>query len=139
MLILIAILSVTNFLINTAYVYEYKDEEVENIEGNIISGQLNSKSYNVVVYETGVKIIDGHQFNKEERFIILSKIKKHIDKQGIELDRTINNLEAEWSLHNYLYQLNFATDSTKDADLEYLKDDRWYVQTSTLLLQILGI
>ena len=46
---------------------------------------------------------------------------------------------AEISLHSYLYKLGVEESSTKDADLEFNEDSRWYVRTGTILFQIFGI
>ncbi len=55
------------------------------------------------------------------------------------LDRSINNLEAELKLHAVLYELGVSKESTRDADLEYREDNRWYVRSATMFFQILGI
>ena len=66
-------------------------------------------------------------------------LKKIIDDKIVYGFRTINNFVAEISLHSYLYKLGIAETSTKDADLEFVEDSRWYVRTGTLLFQIFGI
>ena len=48
-------------------------------------------------------------------------------------------MEAELALHSYSYVYGIKKASTRDADLEYDKDSRWYVMFLTSLLQVLGV
>ena len=86
-----------------------------------------------------MKIKDCQNLSKKEQVEIVSFIINYLESNDINYDRTLNNFVAELSLHSYLYKLGIAEASTKDADLEFVEDSRWYVRTGTLLFQIFGI
>lgn len=86
-----------------------------------------------------MKIKDCQTLSKEEQVEVVSFIINYLESKDIYYDRTVNNFVAELSLHSYLYKLGIAKSSTKDADLEFVEDSRWYVRTGTLFFQIFGI
>ena len=100
---------------------------------------MKEKNIDIYISNDSVKITNCYLLNREERFMILSIIKSHLIKNGMTLDRSINNLEAELKLHAVLYELGVSKESTRDADLEYREDNRWYVRSVTMFFQILGI
>lgn len=86
-----------------------------------------------------MKVVDCHNLSKEEQIEVACFIVDYLKTNDIYYDRTINNFVAELSLHSHLANLGIAKNSTIDADLEYVKDNRWYVRTGTLLFQMFGI
>lgn len=138
--ILIILIVLTNFVIITTHVYEYKNNYVvEKVGENAFSQRLKNKNVDIYFSDCSVKVKDCHKLSKEEQVQVASFIVTYLDSNDIYYDRTINNLVAEISLHSYLYKLGISETSTVDADLEYVEDSRWYVRTGTLLFQIFGI
>lgn len=140
-MILITLLVLTNFVIITTYVYEYKNNtfNVEEVSNEAFSQKVNDKDVVIIFSDSSVKVKDCHKLSKEEKVQVVSFIVTYLDSNDIYYDRTINNLVAEISLHSYLYKLGISKTSTIDADLEYVEDSRWYVRTGTLLFQIFGV
>lgn len=140
-MILITLLVLTNFVIITTYVYEYKNNtfNVEEVSNEAFSQKVNDKDVVIIFSDSSVKVKDCHKLSKEEKVQVVSFIVTYLDSNDIYYDRTINNLVAEISLHSYLYKLGISKASTIDADLEYVEDSRWYVRTGTLLFQIFGV
>ena len=138
--ILIALIVLTNFVIITTHVYEYKNNYVvEKVGENTFSQRLKNKNVDIYFSDCSVKVKDCHKLSKEEQVQVASFIVTYLDSNDIYYDRSINNMVAEISLHSYLYKLGISETSTIDADLEYVEDSRWYVRTGTLLFQIFGI
>lgn len=138
--ILIILIVLTNFVIITTHVYEYKNNYVvEKVGENAFSQRLKNKNVDIYFSDCSVKVKDCHKLSKEEQVQVASFIVTYLESNDIYYDRTINNLVAEISLHCYLYKLGISETSTIDADLEYVEDSRWYVRTGTLLFQIFGI
>lgn len=138
--ILITLIVLTNFVIITTHVYEYKNNYVvEKVGENAFSQRLKNNNVDIYFSDCSVKVKDCHKLSKEEQVQVASFIVTYLESNDIYYDRTINNLVAEISLHNYLYKLGISKTSTIDADLEYVEDSRWYVRTGTLLFQIFGI
>ena len=138
--ILITLIVLTNFVIITTHVYEYKNNYVvEKVGENAFSQRLKNKNVDIYFSDCSVKVKDCNKLSKEEQVQVASFIVTYLESNDIYYDRTINNLVAEISLHSYLYKLGISETSTIDADLEYVEDSRWYVRTGTLLFQIFGI
>lgn len=138
--ILITLIVLTNFVIITTHIYEYKNNYVvEKVGENAFSQRLKNKNVDIYFSDCSVKVKDCHKLSKEEQVRVASFIVTYLESNDIYYDRTINNLVAEISLHSYLYKLGISETSTIDADLEYVEDSRWYVRTGTLLFQIFGI
>ena len=138
--ILITLIVLTNFVIITTHVYEYKNNYVvEKVGENAFSQRLKNKNVDIYFSDCSVKVKDCHKLSKEEQVQVASFIVTYLESNDIYYDRTINNLVAEISLHSYLYKLGISKASTIDADLEYVEDSRWYVRTGTLLFQIFGV
>ena len=138
--ILIILIVLTNFVIITTHVYEYKNNYVvEKVGENTFSQRLKNKNVDIYFSDCSVKVKDCHKLSKEEQVQVASFIVTYLDSNDIYYDRSINNMVAEISLHSYLYKLGISETSTIDADLEYVEDSRWYVRTGTLLFQIFGI
>lgn len=139
--ILITLIVLTNFVIITTHVYEYKNNtfNVEEVSNEAFSQKVNDKDVVIIFSDNSVKVKDCQTLSKEERVEVVSFIIDYLESNDIFYDRTINNFVAELSLHSYLFKLGIAESSTKDADLEFVEDSRWYVRTGTLLFQIFGI
>ena len=138
--ILITLIVLTNFVIITTCVYEYKDcYVVEKVGENAFSQRLKNKNVEIYLSDCSAKVVDCHKLSKEERIEVACFIVDYLTINNIECDRTVNNFVAEISLHSYLYKLGIAESSTKDADLEFNEDSRWYVRTGTLFFQLFGI
>lgn len=140
-MILITLLVLTNFVIITTYVYEYKNNtfNVEEVSNEAFSQKVNDKDVVIIFSDSSVKVKDCHKLSKEEKVQVVSFIVTYLDSNDIYYDRTINNLVAEISLHSYLYKLGISKTSTIDADLEYVEDSRWYVRTGTIIFQLFGV
>lgn len=92
----------------------------------------------VIYGNDSLKVMDCHLLDKEERRELMTNIYAN-DKDKGTMKRSMNNALAELTLHSYLYRLGIEKASTKDADLDYIKDNRWYVTFFTSIIQILGV
>lgn len=139
--ILITLIVLTNFVIITTHVYEYKNNtfNVEEVSNEAFSQKVNDKDVIIIFSDNSVKVKDCHELSKEEQVQVASFIVTYLESNDIYYDRTINNLVAEISLHSYLYKLGISKASTIDADLEYVEDSRWYVRTGTIIFQFFGV
>lgn len=99
----------------------------------------NGKQINIYFSDEAAKIIDSYELSRNERIETVCFIKYYFKEKGIVCTRTVQNLEAEWAMHNFLYRINYQIESTKDADLDYIQDKRWYVNAATIVMQILGV
>ena len=87
-----------------------------------------------------VKIKDSFQYQSiEDCYTIVMAIKKSANESGIEITRSNTDLVGELRLHNFLYNMGYKQTDTRDADLEYIKDRRWYVNEASRLIGWMGI
>ena len=82
-----------------------------------------------------VKIFNSYIFSAEEIRGIVLYIIDYAEKYGIKISRSYKELCGEIILHKWLYKLHIKRAQTKDCDLDFHKDNRWYVN---LLSKIIG-
>lgn len=82
-----------------------------------------------------VKIFNSHIFSTEEIRSIVLYIIDYAEKYGIKISRSYKELCGEIILHKWLYKLHIKRAQTKDCDLDFTQDGRWYVN---LLSKIIG-
>ena len=127
-----------NFIKNANYISELTYENIETSENaTYIVG--NSKEVEVRFGEDSMKIVDCYRLNRSERLEILRYAYSSLDDLGIMMKRTIHSMEGELAAHAYLYDWGIEKASTRDADLDYAEDPRWYVRFVSAMLQILGV
>ena len=54
-------------------------------------------------------------------------------------ERSAKNLSAEWRFHNVAYDLHVHRTSAKDADLDYVQDERKIIRIGTKLFEVLHL
>lgn len=80
---------------------------------------------NYTLDKTNLKILDSYKIRKCKIRKILSEIKKKVEDEGIDTDvfkRTIFSLKMEMICHNFLYNVGYERDRTKDTDLDNPSD-----------------
>lgn len=112
----------------------YVDDSVDSVM--VPSGNLVSFAFaeNVVI------VYDSYLCKTQEDCIeVVFAIKEFANRNGISIPRSNSDLIGELRLHNFLYELGYRADHTKDADLEYINDYRWYVNVISRLIGWMGI
>lgn len=117
---------------NREFSYYEQDNEIE-------LALDNNEKVKLKFGNNAVKVIDSSKISKENSLYIISFISSYAEQNGIELSRTNVNLMGEYRLHTYLYKVGYKVNQTKDADLEYTQDDRWYVRFVSEIIGWLGI
>ena len=115
----------------------YSVEEAKTAVNDILSEYSNDDVSCVFTYD-----------DKNSAFHISNSylVKSRYDRQKIceilsrteKTEREYDNMSAEWLGHNICYTLHIKRDSTRDVDLDYIKDSRWYVRAGAKALEILG-
>jgi len=134
--------TLVNFIVNLHIIQEFKGQAYSdyNTDTEIITYKLQSgKEKDIRFGETAVVIVDSTDLTRKERIEVLCFISHCLKEKGIACTRTIQNMEGELVLHTFLCRINYKTDQTKDTDLEYTKDRRWYINAATTVMQILGL
>ena len=99
--------------------------------GKEIPMRFNAQS--VSVLKTRQKI------GRQESVEIVRFIREYATRKGYSLRRTNTELYGEYRLHLILYRLGYKRKQTGDADLDYGKDKRWYVERISKIIGWVGV
>lgn len=90
--------------------------------------------------KSSVLIKDAYRVSttKEQAKIILF-IGSYLRKEGKQLTRSNTDCLGEYRLHCELYKQGYEQARTKDVDLEYDNDPRWYVNLCSRIIGWTGI
>lgn len=87
-----------------------------------------------------VKVIDsGKTVNRKTCIIVISFIRYYANEHTITITQSNIELIGEYRLHTYLYRIGYRTKQTKDTDVEYNGDPRWYVRAASKTFGWFGI
>ena len=108
-------------------------------ETEVILTLSNGKERTMLFGETSVKVKNTYEV-KEKKDIkeIVLFIRWYADQKGYKVTRKDEDIIGECRLHNYLYELGYKKEQTRDSDLEYDKDKRWYVAVISKMIGWLG-
>lgn len=89
--------------------------------------------------ENSVQIKDAYRVStiKDQTQVILF-IRQYLSKQNQPLTRTVTDCVGEYRLHYRLYRWGYEEERTKDVDLEYEGDSRWYVNVCSRVIGFVG-
>ena len=89
--------------------------------------------------ENSVQIKDAYRVStiKDQTQVILF-IRQYLSKQNQPLMRTVTDCVGVYRLHYRLYRWGYEEERTKDVDLEYEGDSRWYVNVCSQVLGCVG-
>jgi len=99
----------------------------------------DGKEARICFGEDSAKVVNCFLFDNQERFEICSYIRKNLEGTPKNANRSLHSLEAELSLHAYAYRLGIEPGKSKDADLDYSEDSRWYVRMATSFFEVAGL
>jgi hypothetical protein len=85
--------------------------------------------------ETNVEILDSYKCRSmEDCYALVFAIKSYSQSHDIEIVRSNTDMVGELRLHNFLYRIGYKQSETKNADLEYICDRRWYVNIASRVI-----
>lgn len=106
---------------------------LDRIERNVI--EIQGEEYEIIFGKTSVRVVDSYKVkDRADRLRIIKAIQHELSAQGLST-RATPSMEGEWLFHNIAYA-TCGIEQAKDVDLEYKKDERWYV---FLISEILGV
>lgn len=105
----------------------------DRIERNVI--KMQGEEYEIIFGKKSFRVVDSYKVkDRADRLRIIKAIQHELKAQGLSTRET-TSMEGEWLFHNIAYA-TCGIEQAKDVDLEYEKDERWYV---VLISEILGI
>lgn len=107
---------------------------------NVCINLSSGKRVSFALRDNVAIVYDSFQCDtKEDCIKVVLAIKEVAKKKEVSISRSNSDLMGELRLHNFLYELGYRTNHTKNADLEYIKDHRWYVNAASCLIGWVGI
>ena len=117
---------------------DFSYEEYEN--GKVILALKGGKKITLIFGNASVRVVDSYQAtSKEESISVALFIRYYTRLNGIETARSNTDFTGEYRLHNCLYKLGYKRKQTENADIEYVKDRRWYVNVASTFIGWIGI
>ena len=90
--------------------------------------------------ENNVEITDSYECKSiEDCYAVIFAIKAYARENGIEIIRSNADMAGELRLHNFLYEIGYKQNETGTADVEYIRDRRWYVNVASRMLGWTGL
>ncbi len=114
----------------------YRVRETNNVElilpdGREVVIQFGSKS---------ARVMNAYLYEEDQSiFEIIRFIRGYASEQGLEIERGNSELYGEYRLHTILYSMEYKPSQTKDVDLDYIEDERWYVNVCSRIIGWCGI
>ena len=111
------------------YIINERSNDVDVLNNGDIKVQLKFSTSNV-------KIKDSHKLNLTEIKAVVKYIRKYCNNKNISITRKDKELCGEIILHKWLYKIGYKRINTKDCDLDFMSDKRWYVN---ILSKLIGL
>lgn len=116
--------------------YNYSEDE----KGNVTLILNDGKKVYMQFYKEEVKVVNSYQLkDRKEKLEVALFIKHYVKKKEYKVKRDILDLYGEYRLHNILYSCGYKTESTGDADLDYIRDKRQFVNLVSKVIGWIGI
>ena len=105
---------------------EFVYEEYEN--GKVILTLEEEKRITLQFGNSSVKVVQSYQAtSRKESVSVMLFIRYYTQSKGMKLSRSNTQILGEYRLHNLLYTVGYKRAHTGDADIDLVKDKRWYV------------
>ena len=90
--------------------------------------------------ENNVEITDSYECKSiEDCYAVIFAIKAYARENGKEIIRSNADMAGELRLHNFLYEIGYKHNETGTADVEYIRDRRWYVNVAGRMIGWTGL
>ncbi len=106
----------------------------------VILSLEKGKKVTLVFGNNSVKVVDSYQAtSKRDSISVMMFIRYYAEKRGYVVLRSNTQIMGEYRLHNILYTFGYKKEQTSDADIEFVKDRRWYVNMVSSVCGWIGI
>ena len=93
----------------------------------------NGESVRLGFGQNTVTVYDSYLYHSSV-YEIAEFICVFVQEKGREISRTAREIAGEIKLHNLLYVVGYQCEHTKDTDVDYTADKRWYVNLASVVL-----
>ncbi|MBR1676608.1 MAG: hypothetical protein IJ706_04780 [Clostridia bacterium] len=116
--------------------FNYTETEKGKVELILNQG----KRVTIEFDETSAKVSDLYKYDdRPEMVSIIRFLRYYCEINRFILKRDNSELWGEMRLHTTLYKMGYKTAQTGDAEIEFYKDARWYVNVVSKVIGRMGI
>ena len=120
--------------------FEHAELQSYSKRGKQISVTLPSdRSYLLSFGKKDVKIDHCIGSSRQDALDMISFVKGYATEQKIDIPRSTVELIGEYRLHTILSNIGYEREQTAVVDLDYVQDRRWYINTLSTLIGVLGL
>ena len=127
-----AILALTGCVSGIRSSMPYQSEFIEEIKFKTNSG----RRVDLMLFNDHAQIMDSYKFSFEERMEILNNLLEISHSKNLYFTSSLKKMESEWYIHNLCYNMGIARNETKDVDIDFKNDQRWYVNFATDIAEL---
>lgn len=125
----------SKFINSKISVFEY--EEYEN--GKVVLTLEEDKRITLHFGNGRVKVVQSYQAtSRKESVSVMLFIRYYTHQNGLKVHRSNTQILGEYRLHNLLYTVGYKRANTGDADIDLVKDRRWYVNILSSVIGWIG-
>ena len=99
----------------------------------------SERTYILSFGKRDVKINHCVGSSRKDALALVSFIKGYADKHQIQIPRSTVELIGEYRLHTMLSNMGYEREQTAVVDLDYSQDRRWYINTLSALIGVIGL
>ena len=120
--------------------FEHAEPQTYSERGKQISVTLPSdRSYLLLFGKKDVKIDHCIGSSRQDALDLVSFVKGYASEREIAIPRSTVELIGEYRLHTILSAPGYKREQTAVVDLDYDQDRRWYINTLSKLVGIIGV
>lgn len=121
---------------STEDAFDYEEKEKGEVELALTKG----KRVTIVFHKTNAEVEGAYCYtDKPDLIKIIRFIRYYCERHEVEIARCNSDLWGEMRLHTFLYNVGYKRAQTGNANIEFEKDERWYVGVAGSILGWIGI
>ena len=89
--------------------------------------------------KTAAEVKQCASVSRHDALMLISFIKGYAQRNSIPISRATVEMIGECRLHTMLSSIGYKAEQTDNADLDYMHDQRWYVNAIAKMIGVIGI
>ena len=116
--------------------FDYEEKKEREVDLTLYQGG----KVTIVFHETNAEIKEAYRFtDKQELVQIIRFIRFYCELKGLIITRSNSDLWGECRIHTMLYAIGYKRTQTGNANIDFNKDERWYVNAIGGVLGWIGV
>ena len=126
--------------VKTINQFEHMEPQAYSESGRSIAVIMPSeRTYLLSFRKNDVKINHCMGSTYQDAVALVAFIKGYANQGNLSIPRSTIKLIGEYRLHTMLSDMGYQREHTSVVDLDYVQDRRWYINTLSTLIGVLGL